>query len=437
MIAFPHPRAVRRTASATCAALLALGLASASSAQNDSKPAPAPTAPAKPEKLPKWRIDPYTKNDPAALAKAGYESYGPFAFGAKADKPVTTTELDNALEHTEILWIETKHFRIGSNLPAWTVPMDPETRGKIRRELELLQAKLPTVNPKARALDPWLRAHLMAQRCEGLYAEVQALFGVKDEDFPADPAQVVRLPGKRYMGQGPYLGMKQKYLVLMFDRIGPFRQYLKDYIGRDQKYPQRWHLKEDSSILFAVATECDDGHLKHDTAMHCALAFNVGQNLLDGFRYYSYDLPVWIREGFGHWLLRRIDPKWNQFDQNEGSVAEMKTTSRWEPYCRNLLATPGKFAPFPEAYTWRDFGSITFNDHVAIWSRMDWLMSQGPEKWQKFLFLVKGRVDAQWFPDQNDLVGATRDALQQAYGIPVLDFDRRWAEWVKANYPSQ
>jgi len=61
----------------------------------------------------------------------------------------------------------------------------------------------------------------------------------------------------------------------------------------------------------------------------------------------------------------------------------------------------------------------------------------GPEKWQKFLFLIKGRVDAQWFPDQNDLVGAVRDALQEAYGISVLDFDRRWMEWVKATYPSQ
>ena len=115
----------------------------------------------------------------------------------------------------------------------------------------------------------------------------------------------------------------------------------------------------------------------------------------------------------------------------------MKLIDRWEPYCRNLVSSSGKFAPFPEAYTWRDFGNITFNDHTAIWSRIDWLMSQGPEKWQKFLFLIKGRVDAQRYPHQNDLVGATRDALKEVYGTSVLDFDTKWAAWVKATYPSQ
>lgn len=422
-----------------------LCLAGALCAQNDPKgsptppaPVPAPATPPVPlDKLPKWRIDPYTKNQPEAMAKLGYVSYGPFPFGNIADKTVTSTQIDDALEHVDILWIETKHFRIGSNLPAIQVPMDAETRGKVRKELEQLQLKLPTVNPKTMRLDPWLRAHMAAQRVENIYAEVSTLFGVKDEDFPADETKVVAAPGARYMGYGPYLGMKNKFLVLMIEKLGPYRQYLKDFVGRDQKYPQRWHFKESSCLLFAVSTECDDAHLKHDTAMHCALAFNVGQNLLDGFRYYSYDLPVWIREGFSHWMLRRVDPKWNQFDQNEGSLADMKNLARWEPYVRGLVTSGGKFAPFPEAFAWRDFGAITFNDHTAIWSRIDYLMSMGPEKWQKFLFLIKGRVDAKWFPDQSDLVGATRDALQQVYGIPVIDFDRRWSEWVKATYPAQ
>lgn len=391
----------------------------------------------KPAKLPKWRIDPFTKNDPAAMAKAGYVNYGPFPFGNKADKVVTSTEIDDALQHVEILWVETRHFRIGCNLPAWTVPMDPETRGKIRKELEQVAIKIPTIDPKAKILSPWLRLHLTAHRLETMYSEISTLFGVKDEDFPADQSQVVRKDGARYMGYGPYLGMRDKYLVLMLDKLGPYQQYMADFCGRQTKFPQRWHFKETSSLLFGVSLECDGTPLKHDTAVHCSLAFNVGVNLLDGFRYYSYDLPVWIREGFAHWMLRRVDPHWNNFDQNEGSVAEMKTTWKWEPYVRNLVSASGKFAPFPEAYAWRDFGNITFNDHTAIWSRIDYLMSMGPEKWQKFLFAVKGRVDAQWFPDQNDLVGATREALQQAYGIPVIDFDRRWSEWVKANYPLQ
>lgn len=393
-------------------------------------------AQAKTDKLPKWRVDPYTKNEPELMAKLGYLNYGPFRFGNIADNPVDTNQIDASLEHVQILWVETKHFRIGVNLPQWPVPMDPETRGKIRKELEELEKLVPAINPKTRVLDPWLRLHLTAARCEKLYAEVSTLFGVKDEDFPADASKVVSGVGARYMGYGPYLGMKDKYLVLLFEKTGPYQQYLKTYVGRDSKTPQRWHFKESSSILIAFPTEDEQFSRKHDTATHCSLAFNVGQNLLDGFRYYSYDLPVWIREGFGHWLERRIDPKWPNYDQNEGSIAEMKTIERWEPLCRNLIAS-GKVTPFAEVIAWRDFGDIKFNDHVAVWSRMDYLLSQGPEKWQKFLFGVKGRVDANWAPDQTDLVGATREALQQGYGIPVIDFDRRWGEWVKAHYPAQ
>jgi hypothetical protein len=88
--------------------------------------------------------------------------------------------------------------------------------------------------------------------------------------------------------------------------------------------------------------------------------------------------------------------------------------------------------------TWRDFGDIAFNDHVAIWSRMDWMMSQGPEKWQKFLFAVKGRVNPKdWSADQTDLVGATREAIQDAYGVTPLNIDERWGTWVKETYPTK
>jgi hypothetical protein len=390
------------------------------------------------DKLPKWRIDSrYTKNDAAAMQKLGYVSYGPFRYGNLADKPIETTQIDDALQYLQMLWVETPHFRLGQALPEWEVPLDPETRAKIRGELSELAKVLPGVDPKTRRLDPWLRLHLNAMRLEKLYAETLTLFGVTDADFPQDPTKVVIDPKKRYMGYGPFLGMKDKFLVFVTEKEGPYQQYLKAFIGRDSKMPQRWHFKESSSLFFGCACESDKFPLKHDTALHCALAFNVSQNLLDGFRYYSYDIPVWIKEGFGHWNSRRISGDWSSFDQNEGSTADMKVIAKWNVYCRAMIANDGKFAPFIEAAAWRDFGDIKFNDHVAVWSRMDWLQSMGPEKWQKFLFTVKGRVDAQWFPDQNDLVGATRTALQEAYGITFLDFDRKWIEWVKAHYPSQ
>jgi hypothetical protein len=388
------------------------------------------------DKLPKWKQDPYTKNKPEALQKAGYVSYGPFPFGGRGAAEAQTTDIEKSLPYTQLRWIETAHFRIGMDLPEWVVPMDPVTRAKIRSELERLAEKLPGVDPKTRKLDPWLRAHLFAQRCEDLHAEFCAMAGIKDADFPQDAKNVVKMPGSAYMGYGPHLGMKDKYLVLLFESMTPFQTYLDEYLGRKSKFGQRWHFKDVGCLIFSIATECDGGRLKHDTALHCTLAFNLSQNLLDGFRYYNYDLPVWIREGVAHWFERRVDEKWNSYDQTEGSPADIRTTWKWKPILRGMVGSD-KYRPFSECYQWRDFGDIKFEDHMAIWSRMDFLQSMGHDKWRTFLFEVKGRVNEDWSPNMNDLVGATRDALQKAYGISVLQLDEKWAEWVKANYPSQ
>jgi hypothetical protein len=427
-----------RAACIACALALA-ALGSTALAQGDAKPdgkqEPKPEAHFDPKQ--KWRIDPYTKNKPDALEKAGYLSFGPFPFGQLGAKEITTDDVEKTLPYLQIHWIETKHFRIGIELPAWSVPELPEIKAKIRKELERLAEKLPGINTHARVLDPWLRAHLFAQRCEDIYAKFMQLAGVKDEDFPQDPSKVIITPGARYMGQGPFLGMKQKYLLMLFEKEASFLTYMTKYLGRTTHFGQRWHCKDVSCILFTVGSECYDGKLKDDTHLHCCVAFNVAHNLLDGYRYYSYDLPVWIREGIGHWFERRVDPHYNDFDQNEGSPADMAMDWHWEPKVRALVTNGGKFASFPEVFNWRDFGNIAANDHMAIWSRVDFMMHQGPEKWAVFLNQIKGRVTKEWLPDQTDLVGASREAIQKAYGFSVLQFDEKWVEWVKATYPSQ
>jgi hypothetical protein len=86
------------------------------------------------DKIPKWKLDPYTKNKPEALEKAGYLNYGPFNFGNLGPNPVSSEHIEKHLGYAQILWVETKHFRLGSNLQAFTVPVDPEIRAKLRAE---------------------------------------------------------------------------------------------------------------------------------------------------------------------------------------------------------------------------------------------------------------------------------------------------------------
>jgi hypothetical protein len=408
-----------------CLRLAGLALALAGSASAQGKP-----------KVPKWRIDPHTGNDPKLMAKAGYVSYGPFPFGERGPHVATSEDIDKHLDYERFLWVETAHFRIGVALPEWTVPMEPEVREKIRTELTELKAKLPKVNEKTRTLTPWLRLHLTAHRAEKLYQELCGMLGVTDADFPARKEDVIVGRG-RFMGYGKYLGMKDKYLLLVPEKGSTCEDYLKSFIGRDTSFGQRWHFINTGALLYAVGTDMEDGRLKDDSALHGNLVHNIVHNMIDGYRGYSYDTPVWITEGLAHWFERRVNERDNTFCRDEGAAHDPTKKWNWKPDVRSAVAA-GKFRPFSEVLGWRQYSAINWPDNEFIWSRWDYLLAREPKKFGDFMLQVKGRVDPKtWMVDQSDIVAACREALRSVYGLTPLTLDEKWAEWVKANYPSQ
>ena len=233
------------------------------------------------KKLPKWKIDPHTGNDPKLMAKAGYVSYGPFKFGERGPNDTTSEEIEKHLDYERFLWAETAHFRIGLALPEWVVPMDPEIRLKIRTELAELATKLPKINEKTRTLTPWLRLHLTAHRAEKCYREFQELLGVTDADFPENKDAVVTGRG-RFMGFGKYLGMQEKYLLLVPERGNTCRDYLKNFIGRETLFGQRWHFIRSGALLYAVGTDMEEGRLKNDTSAYVGAGASVGSSVSVG-----------------------------------------------------------------------------------------------------------------------------------------------------------
>lgn len=387
-------------------------------------------------KLPRWRIDPHTGNDPKLMAKAGYVSYGPFAFGERGPNPATTEDIDKHLDYERFLWVETAHFKIGSALPESNVPLEPAIRDKIRGELTELAEKLPKVNPKTRTLNPWLRLHLLALRCEKSYRAFQDMLGVTDADFPAKKEDVVVGSG-RFMGFGKYLGMQEKYLLLVTEKGATCQDYLKSFIGRDTTFGQRWHFINTGALMYTVGTTMEDGRLKDDTALHAHLEHCLVHNFIDGYRSYSYDTPVWITEGLAHWFERRISERFNSFCRDEGAAHNPSAKWNWKPDVRGAV-TAGKFRSFSETMAWRQYSAINWPDNEFLWSRWDYLLTTQPEKFRDFMLQVKGRVDPKtWAVDQSDIVAACREALRTAYGLTPLTLDDKWAEWVKTTYPSQ
>lgn len=389
-------------------------------------------------KVPRWRIDPYTRNDPEVLAKLGYVSYGPFEFGQRGTKAVTSEDIDKHLDYAQILWVETAHFRLGSTLPGWAIPLEPVVRAKIRAELTKLQERgLPRVNPKMRGLDPWLRVHLFAQRLEEHYAEMQSWLGVTDETFPKDDDDRKSRIGE-YTGEGPYLGQKGKYLFLLFDEKTEYDDYLQAFTGRRTVGGQQWNFKDVDSLLYACAADnpTEDGRLQDDTAMHGHVVFSATHNLINGYLHYNFDLPVWMREAPAHWFERRITEHFNSFTRSEGATPITNRQWRFDLETRKLLGN-GKFTSFSDVMKRRDFGEFDFNDHVTIWSRQDYLMSLGKEKFATLMRLSKAQVDPLSGATVGDIVEGTRAALREAYGLSPLSLEEKWREWVLATYPTR
>ncbi len=397
----------------------------------------------KKKKLPKWQIDKYTKNKPKEMAKFGYVSYGPFSFGQRGAATTTSEVISKHMHYTQIRWVETAHYRIGLELPSYTVPFNPKIKAKIRAELTRLKERTGNslIKPKTRTIDPWLRLHLIAQRLEEHYALMQDWLGVTDKSFPQNAEEYKSWSPKLYMGEGGYMGQKGKYLVLVFQDNSAYKDYILSFIGRKTEQGQQWNFKHKSidALMYAVAADnnSEGGRLKDDTALHCHLVHAMTHLIINGYRHYNYNLPVWIREGLAHYFERLIDPKWNSYTRSEGAAPIKNKSWKWKPLTRKFISSK-KATPFSEAFKWSDFGKMEIEDHVTIWSRWDYLMGKGQKKFAAFMIEIKGGSDPTiWASSGENVVENTRKALQKVYRLTPLSLDEKWKAWVKETYPTK
>lgn len=387
------------------------------------------------DKLPRWRIDPVTKNHPRAMERLGYVSFGPFPFGERNGRAAMSAQIEELLPNSRFLWVETAHFRIGAELDRWHVRGERDQLRRLREELEELKkvSKSKAFNPRARSLEPWIRLHLMARRLEAHYAELQDWLGVTDEDFP--PPGHRRLLGEEYMGEGPFLGEKNKFLILITQQGTTLNNFLEATAGRSTDGGQHLNFRNIDALFYgaSVQSASHGARLSNDFTLHAHLVFAVTKSMLDGYRHYNFDIPIWISEGVSHWFERRTSRYDNTFTRAEGDDVIVDKRWDWQKVTKDLIARGG-FTPFSEVFTWRSHGQMGFVDHVLTWSRWDFLMSLGKERFAEFMGRLKGRTDAEGNVLDGDLVGYTRELMREVYGLNPLSLDDRWLEWVRENY---
>lgn len=370
--------------------------------------------------------DPYTRGGEEEIMKAaGYVSMGGFEFGPPPD---TTVETNQHLSYLDIRWIETEHFEIGVALPQ--VKVTQSEREKVRAELTEMEPIFgDVIDARTRVLDPWIRAHLYARRVEKHYADIQAMLGVTDEDFANN--KPLWNKATKYMGTGPYLGQIGKFEVLLLPSEGAAKTYLRDRLGLTTKLSQRWNVIPRDTQTVIIHT--DQGKLRVDESLHGHLVFNLTHNLLNGYKHYSYDMPVWITEGAAHWFERQYNPKFNTFDAAEGSAAEMSSKEDWRPEAKKLVAS-GKAPTFAALIGRRTFAELVLDDHFTTWSIFDYLMTVHPEFVKKYFDRLSGLKNADGYDDYSRFEDEQRLVFKEELDMNYRDFELAWQAWVLENY---
>jgi hypothetical protein len=394
-----------------------LGLASSARPQGEIEPFPS--------------VDPYTKNDPGALEKAGYVSFGPFRFGDDH----TTEQIESVLGGMPIIWVETAHFKLGSGLPECDVGVEKRDKERVKAELEQLRQLLPDVKTKPKKLDPWLRLHLFALRLEELYADFQQRFGVKDADFPTAPPDPAKPAPGPYMGQGRYLGMPSKFAVLIFDKKTSLGRYSSVYLGMTLESSYRWLFPETGSLLYLTATDLHDADYQSDAAIGCDVISGVTKNLANGFRYYAHVVPFYWSEGLAHWFSRRFDPRYHFFTGTDPSRIRTRDEWNWEPSVRARVKNE-VFPPTAQMLAWEDPNALEWADHVILWSRVDYLMAREDGAGSKLMRYLKDPLPP-GRPTEDAVHERSLQAFQEATGQDPAAFDAAWCDWVEENYPAK
>ncbi len=169
-----------------------------------------------------------------------------------------------------------------------------------------------------------------------------------------------------------------------------------------------------------------------DARLHAHLTFNVAHNLIDAYRGYSYNGPAWWEEGLAHHFRRAVWRESNEFSAIDEDTQRAFGTFDWVRIIKHRAGF-GLVRPWEEFLDLKDCSSFDLVDHLACWSRVEFLMqAKGREAFADFVDRMKGMVDQQGKPPTDErMFAAEREALKAAFGADVATLDAEWHEWIK------
>ena len=352
-----------------------------------------PPPPKDPDEVVKTvKKDPYTGNEEKAMKALGVVAYGPFLWSDNQQ----TTAVEKVLGEGRILWMETEHFLIGSNLGTIGIPQDPYPRKLVNAEVQRLKKKWSKMPDRAPKLDPWLRLHLYALRCEDLYEEFAELVG-------HDKAS------------GTFLGQPGKFSVMLFQKKSDLARYLDAFCGRKTQAAQRVYYPKSSTNGVVVSAEGEDFY--DECGVQTMFRYNLMQAFLDA----RGGAPYWLSTGIGHWYARQIPSNMITCPIKADESVDVNTQDQWHDKIRQRAPRESLCIPLLQLFGETDFG---YYASLQAWSRVDHLMAIDRAKFGEFVANLKSGA----VPTLQDQM------LQQVYGMDAVTCDTKWREWVAKNY---
>ncbi|MEM7204327.1 MAG: hypothetical protein AAF628_28970 [Planctomycetota bacterium] len=368
--------------------------------------------------------DPYTKGEPKLMARAGIVRYAPFPW---ADFK-TTADLERVLGEGRFLWVETEHFRIGLNFQSESWPDDRDKRRHLKAEIKALRKQVPRYPGKPSELGPWERMHLYVHRLERLYDEVQTFFGVTDADFGTKE--------KAEAGNGPYLGLGDKVLVLLLQKQSDLARYFERFCDFQATTSMRWYHTKTQQMAVVVSAEVLEGF--DVTALHSFVVYMVTHALMRGYRGHGVALPQWLGEGLAHHFAAEIPSDLPNVQARAQEPDPERGIGLWPIKVRRRAQHEGVYFTFDQMQAWRRYEELGYHAHAQSWSRVDFLAKRDAKALAAMvdeLKRLKGADGAS--PEADAVVARTAALVDERFGLDAKTFDREWRRWVLKTYPKR
>ncbi|MCA9321721.1 MAG: hypothetical protein KDB53_13350 [Planctomycetes bacterium] len=306
-------------------------------------------------------------------------------------------------------FIEDGFFRLVIDLPSFHSKLPPFPRREF--ELQQLGDIFPKVSEKTIVISPHQRAHLYLFRAHRVRLEFEHLVGHRDKANYMDYA-------------GPYLGMRGKWELYVFDRQPDVQEFVEAYIGQNLDDGLCWHLLSDKAMQIFL-----HGDRRKDVWINNTFTHRLSYALLTGYRAYQYDMPAWLALGYAHLMERRERTDFNTFIFGEGAVPDFDLPAKWKVGIRKAMLA-GEYRPFQQIAEFQDVGKIMPAEHPLVWSIVSYLVQLDQEKFARFVHVLKEKKAGE---SMRDLV---RRALAMSYGKSLTEVDEGWQAWVKETYPT-